>query len=243
MYLIWFGNPPTWQGLAKIFLLQEIPAFTEFMLSFFFFGILLLLFEKWITAALRRVWVLPAVGVAFYLISHIVYPIPVGNYYLANIKSLLVGNLDWNRWGILSFFIVFSFGLTFGYHLLKSNRRRGWQIGLFAVFSLAVLLLSQAGFYSERWPPSVLYLSWGLAYSLGTLVTWDVVLSRARRIFEPVIRIGHFALDYFIVHTLVVVTVADLIGYRRFEAGPTITILLGVVSVNYLISHLIRRNS
>jgi hypothetical protein len=74
-------------------------------------------------------------------------------------------------------------------------------------------------------------------------VAWDTVLVRIRRILTPVIRIGHFALDYFIVHTLLVVSIADLIGNRRFEAVPTITILFGVISVNYLISHLIRRNS
>ena len=243
VYLIWFGNPPTLAGLVKVFLIQEIPAFTEFMLAFFFFGILLILFEKWITAALRRIWVLPVVGLVSYIAAVIIYSVPVNNYYLANLKGLFFGNLDWNRWGVLSYFIIFSFGLTLGYHLLKSNRRRAWQFGLFAVSSAIVFLLSQTGFYSERWPPSVLYLAWGLAYSLGTLVAWDVVLPRARRIVAPIVRIGHFALDYFIIHTLMVVAFADLIGYRRFEAGATIAVFSGVISVNYLVSYLIRRRS
>lgn len=242
VYWVWFGNPPTWSGFLKIFIFQEVPAFTEFILAFFFYGILLLVFERWISSALRRIWILPAVGLISYITSQILYSIPVGNYYLANLKSLLVGNLDWNRWGILSYFIVFSFGLTFGYHLLESNRRRAWQIGLFAVSSFIVLLLSQAGFYSERWPPSVLYLAWGLAYSFGALVAWDTVLARVRRILIPIANIGRFALDYFIVHTILVVTFADLIGYRRLEAGPTMAILFSVISVNYLISHLIRRS-
>lgn len=243
VYLIWFGNPPTWQGLAKVFLLQEVPAFTEFMLAFFFYGILLLLFERWISAALRRIWVLPTIGLISYIISRILYSIPISNYYLANLKSLFVGNLDWNRWGILSYFIIFAFGLTFGYHLLKSNRRPTWQFGFFAAFAIAVVFLSQTGFYSERWPPSALYLFWGLAYSLGALVAWDTILIRARRLLTPVISIGHFALDYFILHTLLIVTVADLLGYRRFEAGPTIMIFLVVILINYSISYLIRRKS
>ncbi|OGC62740.1 hypothetical protein A2890_02445 [candidate division WWE3 bacterium RIFCSPLOWO2_01_FULL_53_14] len=242
IYWIWFGNPPTWSGFFKIFLFQEIPAFTEFMLAFFFYGILLLTFEKWVAAALRRIWVLPAIGLISYIASTILYSIPVSNYYLVNIKSLFVGNLDWNRWGIISYFIIFSLGLTFGYRLLESNRKRAWQLGLFAISSITVFLLSQTGFYSERWPPSVLYLAWGLAYSLGALVAWDTVLAKVRLLLTPIVRIGHFALDYFIFHTLLVVTLADLIGYRRLESGPTVAIFFGVILANYLISRLIRKS-
>jgi len=237
IYLIWWGRPATPAGLLKIFLLLDLPEFTEFILSFVFYGALVLLFDRFFIKLARSFW-LPVLGIATYVLSRYLYGLDWG--WATAGKSLLVGHENLNRWGFLSFFAIFAFGVTFGYHFLKSPRRRLWQLGLFAVSALAVLLLSRAGFSSERWPPSVLYLFWGLAYSFGALNVFPL-LTKLPAVLSFFSYLGRNALDFFIGSTLVTITAADLIGYRRFPEAATLAVLTGVLAINYLLSRLIRK--
>ncbi len=240
-YLVWWGNPPQLSGLLRVFLLMDMLAYTEFMLPFVLYGLIVLFLDKFLTKLLEKKW-LALVGIVLYILARYLYTLDWGGTTATALKGILVGNGDLNRWGLLSYFVVFAFGLTWGYQFLRSHHRPSFQKAVFIALAALVLLLNFLGFNIERWPPSVLYLAYGLAYSFGVLSLWPI-LQRLPKLLEPILFMGRHALDFFIGHTLIVITTSTTIGHARFGDAATTLIILAVLSTNYFLAVLLHKFS
>jgi len=96
--------------------------------------------------------------------------------------------------------------------------------------------LLKAGYLSERWPPSVAYLLWGLSYSWGVLIAWPWI-EKLKQLANFGVYLGRNAFDYFIWHTILIISsVTFLIPYRSWSEIP---VLLSLAVVLVLIAGII----
>ncbi|MDP2735301.1 MAG: hypothetical protein Q8P12_03780, partial [bacterium] len=143
---------------------------------------------------------------------------------------------NFNRWGVLSYFPIFLWGIAWGHRFDPADRAGKVKIVLFAAGVLVFFALMNAGFRSERWPPSIPYYLWGLSYSLGVLVLWPVI-RRLGAVMRAGVFFGKKAFDFFIWHTIIIITsVAVLLPYRTFNEWQTLILLGAVLAVNSVIA-------
>lgn len=145
-------------------------------------------------------------------------------------KGLLVGHEGLNRWGLLSFFPILVFGWVWGKDYFSHPKSIFIQRLAFLFLAAGVIIFSLLGFYSERWPPSILYLNWGLAYSFGVLTFWPILKK-----IKPLVQFGTFAgrhaFAFFVIHTMLVMGVSKIIGYRVYDELSTLILLTTVFIV------------
>ena len=233
---IWAGRIINVKEILQIIFFIELPSYTEFLPTFVFFGLIFLALQKPIRALVNRPILAIGVGILIYALATYLYQFswnfPAGNVF----KELLVGYQNLNRWGILSYFPVFLWGIIWGNRFDPADKAGKLNLALLAIGVIGFFLLRNAGISSERWPPSVPYLLWGLSYSLGVLAFWPV-FARLKPLLSAGVFLGKNAFDFFIWHTIIIITsVAVLIPYRVFNEIQTILALVIVLAINALIA-------
>lgn len=232
----WAGRFLNIKEVLRIIFFIELPSYTEFLPTFVFFGVILLIIQKPLQSLLKRPILSVSAGILIYGAATYLFSLnwsfPAGNI----LKGLLVGYGNLNRWGILSYFPVFLWGITWGSRFDPADRAGKIKLGLLAAGIIGFFVLRGAGVTSERWPPSVPYLLWGLSYSLGILTLWPV-LAKIKYLVSAGVFMGKNAFDFFIWHTVIIITsVAVLIPYRSFDEVGTLVALGIVLAVNSLIA-------
>lgn len=238
---IWFDKPAELADLFQVLTLQEIPAYTEFMLAFLLYGLLLVLFKKTFLSWIKKGWPLLLVGLLTYPLARHLYTLDWGVGLPTLVKGILVGHESLNRWGVLSYFVVFATGLIWGHHFLGKEKSKLSSLLVFGTLLAALLGLKIAGAYPERWPPSVLYLILGLAYSFGVFALWDLLRKIPKAILDFAVFIGKNALYFFVFHTLFVITISVIIGHQRFGELVTLGFFSWVILLNSLFAKAIQK--
>jgi len=240
VYSIWADRILNLDEFFKIVFFIELPAYTEFLPTFVFFGLFVLAAQKQLVKLFARPWVILITAILIYVTARILYIPDWGGDISNTFKGLLVGSGDLNRWGVLSYLPILLFGLAWGGNLEKTLKTRTQQ-SLFAFFAVGAYILVVTGLSSwSRWPPSVYYLLYGLAYSFGVLAIWPLI-EKTELITKGGAFLGKYAFDFFIGHTLVVITAAALLGYQTFPEAVTLSILAAVILVISIASRIIHK--
>jgi len=228
---IWEGGILNLKEFLQIIFFINLPSYTEFLPTFVFFGLLLLAFQKPIQKLLKQPVMAALVGVLIYALASYLYQLP-WNFPAGDVlKGLLVGIDGLNRWGILSYFPVFLWGTTWGSHFDPADQTGKLKYLLFFAGVVGFFALIKSGYLSERWPPSIAYLLWGLSYSLGVLVLWPGI-EKLKKLAQLGIYLGRNAFDYFIWHTIIIISsVAFLIPYRSWSEIPVLLSLAVVLTL------------
>jgi len=168
-------------GFAKLKIIFDIisfrllPSYTEYIVPFIIYPVLLIFFNKFFSYLSKKVTVVLIFSVLVYLSGYILYQIPVEGYLLPW-KALLAGADGYFRFPILQYFSIYAFGLCWGYRLITlknvSKKRKfvGQCIIIFAILSLIIIyggnnLAIPLGDILLRWPPAPGFLFLSLALS------------------------------------------------------------------------------
>lgn len=241
-----YSFPPniTWiENIARTVFLNNVPEFTEFILAFVIFGLIVVPLRRFYKFSLRFPPFLIAVAIGVYLLGQVLSPLVLTDTALF-IKSLFVGNNDWHRFPIFQYFIVYAIGMIWGKFLINHP---GYQLRIRINFlaTAAFTALTVAGLISfsylnipildplQRFTPSLTFIAIGLAitYSifLGINVTNHFKFLGFGQVF--IHYLGSKAFNLFIFHTILLYVYKYLSGDRRIDSTIIFFVMFIVVLV------------
>ncbi len=226
-------------GVLRILLLVDIPEFTEFILAFALYSAVLALFSKQFARALKYKWLMLIASVGVFFFAGFLYNLNWGGGVFDIIKGLLVGHVDWHRFGILSYAPVFTLGLVWSW-LQKESRRFRFDFAIIAfIFMMVVFLMLRFTGLSVyyRWPPSLLFMLYGVIYSFAVLSVWPL-LNRLHGITAFLATAGRNALTYFVAHIWIMFGLFSIIGSLEQQEMLVILVLFTVVVLSWLVAEI-----
>lgn len=234
---------------AKILLFIQLPDYSEFLLTFVLFTVIVAFTQGELKFFADSKYKIIGPAIIAYLLGYLVYH-HVENYPLAYFTSLFAGHLDWYRFPVLQYMPVFLIGIYVGKLIDKDNFSPNRRI-LLVIFALIAVVFAIASFYVPnlssfpylvefgRWPPSLGFLSIGLATSL--IFTW--ILSSKIPLTNPVeatlSTMGKHALGYYMFH-MILYELLDLV-FPNFATSNSLILVLIVIltifSCHFILQH------
>jgi peptidoglycan/LPS O-acetylase OafA/YrhL len=238
------------QILADVFLLRNVPSFAEFLIPFIFYSISIISLKPLYHRLSNNPVTALIAGLSIYFAAFIIY---LTNFspWLIPYKAIFVGEEGLMRFPILQYFPVFAIGLSWGKILDKKQggsgtRRTAFIFGVF--FTLASIVFSVISTYSpnqilnplNRWPPSLGFLSIGLAsaFLIFTIFTLIPQQSLLTRIWRFICYLGQDSYDIYIVHIIILFFYQILLGNTFSNPFIIIFLFLGLLISSISISSL-----
>jgi predicted deacetylase len=233
------GNINILEKLVKIFVLIDIPYYTEFLIAFILFTILTKIFYKQLLALLKRPLLLLGLGITLYLVGEALFRLnPIGGS-ASEIGALIYGNSQILRYPILQYALVYILGMLYG--RVISDNYETWKemksellVAAIVIFAagLDIALLGNNEAW-RRWPPSIAFMTTGLIWVMMLLLVGTVKINSKpniiSRLFEIIVRfLGKNLLQLFWLQT------AMLFLFR--ELGSTLISRAYLLVGFYLIS-------
>ncbi len=228
--------------LWEILTFIDIPQFTEFILAFVLFDLMILVFRRPLRFLLRFPLTLAVVSIGIYTAGILLNQLNVGDGYSVVIKELLVGHEDLHRFGILPYFPVLAAGLYWG-RLIAEDRRNLFQISAFvAIFSLIFTQGIKFIGISDwnRWPPSVFFSMYGMTYVFG--IIFVTKLLEKTRIIEKIsplknvlIKASKNTFPIYKYHIVFIMFTACLLNFAQFGRAISLSIFCAVTCAVFLV--------
>ncbi len=241
--------------IVKILSFTEVPGFTEFIIPFLFLSISTIFLHKFYKVISKRFSFAVVAGILTFFIGSVLFTIYAPEPY-SFWKALFVGSEGVYRFPILQYFPIFALGLWWGNSVNKVRiegvlNLKSSTLGIFAILIYALLIiitkLYQIPFLDplNRWPPSVGFLSIGIAFiafsrSIIKNLEKTKILDPINRFF---IYIGQDAFDMFLFSTLILLIYQQVWGQKYVEWQITIVLFGVLMSLSMLASSVNSLNS
>lgn len=213
-----FPLPPStvWlENVFRILIFVKVPGYTEFLIPFILYSFLIIIFRDSIRKLITNKATTIITGVLTYTLGYFIYKIAITSpliYY----KSLIAGQPDWYRFPLLQYFWVFLTGLLLGQFLKRRNTQIKKIKFLFKIASIFTFFLSFSILiapiskipYSDsfqRWPPSISFISIGLAlaFIILALVKIKIKSTFLQYVKDLLTFCGQRAFGIFIYHIII----------------------------------------
>lgn len=224
----------------KIIFFINVPSYAEFLITFAFFGIAVNIFPKIFLKLSRSLKLVLITGTVLYIIGSLLYYIQVPSL-LISTKALLSGSSGLFRFPILQYSIVYFLGLKWGAFLKnETDQRAREKLTLYVSLLLVSLIIILQSLKLTlnlkildpglRWPPTVTFITIGLCF---VFICFSLLfLIQRKNLHNIILRItnifGHYALDFFIFHTIVL-KLYDILFHQKFSFVPIIVFAFFVV--------------
>lgn len=232
--------------IGEIITFYRIPSFAEFLIPFIVYYAFLpfcMPFYRWVTKHLSRVILSACI---LFILGYILYTIPFQSPFREYI-SIFSGAQDLLRFPVLQYFTVFIFGLFWG-RLLSENPNQKKQLESAVIFGSSFLILSvlsaAAGYFFplpvfvpiNRWPPSVGFLSIGLAtvFFLFVAASLTQKIKQLHYGLKYIIYLGMDSYDIYIVHIILLFITSRVYNFSFTDSFTVIlasVILLTITSI------------
>jgi hypothetical protein len=216
----------------NIILLNDVPGYSEFLLSFALVTLLaLILFRplRWLLEHRAVFWIVIAL-----LLLTTFFPYDLVQ---STQLGLLVGTRQFAAFPVLQYLPYYWLGLYFARYQI------GWQpivaLGSLA-FTLAFFVFAwQQGAYSSRFPPSLLWVM-GAAVFLYVYYLFAKFLARKVSVYEVFLRPGKNVLFYLLISNILIFSLATV--YRNALGFVTLlSVIFGLLYVLHFLVSIIRR--
>ncbi len=218
--------------IPRILTLTHLPKLTEFIPTFAWYIGLIAIFKKQLATIIGRFWIIAVCVSIGYVLARYLYLFDLGHPILNAIKAQLVGHEDMHSFGVLSYVPVFGLGLWWG--AIRGQEPINQKIlRRLASISLLCLVVLYATRWSEwgRWPPTILFLLYGLVYSFVAWWLFPVYATYIRPLVQYLSFIGKNAFIYYIGHILLIMPLSLIISTNRTSILPTLVVLAFVLVV------------
>lgn len=241
--------------ILKILSFTNVPGFTEFIIPFIFLSISTIFLHKFYKLISKRFSIVIIVSILSFFLGSLFFTIYVPepfNFW----KALLAGSEGVYRFPILQYFPIFAVGLWWGNSVYKVKDQKVLNIksttlGIIAVVIYAVSVILTRIYHVpfldpiNRWPPSVGFLSIGIAFvafarSIIKNLEKTKVLDPINRFF---IYIGQDAFDMFLFSTLILLIYQQVWGQRYVEWEITLVLFAVITGLSMLASSVNSLNS
>jgi hypothetical protein len=199
----------------SILTFQYLPVFTEFIIPFFLYIILILIFAPVLKKLLQRPIVLILISFAIYFLAGWLYTLSGGGNFLTVMKTLMVGNGHTHSYGVLSYFPTFVFGFIAG-GTQKSSLGKPLVPLIFILCSILFVFLRISGLSLwYRFPPSVLFLLYGIIYSFGVILLYKYI-RKVSALNKYFIFLGKKALFIFFINVIIILGLSSFLRHATF---------------------------
>lgn len=195
-----------WRDIRSIFQLEKLIYFTEFVIAFVGYIVFIALLQRPLLILLKRPLLGIVAGLGGYGISSFLYSLSWDHGLVGIVKEHLVGNGDIHSFPLLAYLPVVMLGLLWGYWLRQEGFdrwRRAKQGGL-VLLGIWVVLHSTGWIPPDRFPPTLLFLSYGLAFCFIALAIFNL-LEKIRWIERPLFFVGKHAFSFYFLHILIMI--------------------------------------
>ncbi|MBN2100380.1 acyltransferase family protein [Candidatus Dojkabacteria bacterium] len=234
--LVKYGIGGLLENIGDILFLSNIPEFTEFLLPFVFYLVIFALFTGSLIRMKSWSWGYLLVGVLLFIISDYLYDMDWGPNFRETIKGLFVGHEDVHTFGLLSYAPILMTGLYWGVEVIGKGKKNQIQTLLLSLLcGLFLAFLNYTAFSSwNRWPPSVVFLLYGIVFCLVVLFLYGLV-SKAKVITKPIIYLGQHSLSFYYVQIVLTLIIGRLLNWRRNDELWALLMYLVSFVVTWLI--------
>jgi len=215
------------ENIKDIVLIIKPPEFAEFLIPLIVFNIFTIFSYKHLQKIQHNFFPLLLISIIIFLVGNYLYMITTINTY-PTIVQIGIENL-WGYENLHRFPFTFYLPIyMLGIHLstLKTDSILMYMsfVGIFLITLFNIFDLS--GWH--RWPPSILFLSYGITYIVIIMFLFNKFKGIfSKNIFTNIERIGRYPLEQFILSTLLIFLPYILIGQSS-------SILL-VISINMVV--------
>ncbi|WKZ31105.1 MAG: heparan-alpha-glucosaminide N-acetyltransferase domain-containing protein [Candidatus Dojkabacteria bacterium] len=230
---------PSFNEIMRVLFFVEVPIFTEFILTFALVDILIFAFQKYLRISLSKPYILLIVAVVVYVAAAYLYKVDLKIELLNAYKALFVGHEELHRFGLLSYFPVLAIGLAWGYWSHNIKDRRVFLGIAFAIMAAGIYIAEhRLGFGQDRFPPSLLFLAYGVAYAALFLLLSELI-TRLKPLASSLKYMSRYTFEYYQLHVIVMYTVSILVAGQRFGAIGAAAAAIFVILVVSLLVRLI----
>lgn len=225
--------------LIRILLLLDVPGYTEFLLPFVFYALLLLAMPRMIKQVATNGWLLLIVGGGLYVAGELLALNLDLSGALASWGSLVWGDEGLYRFPVLQYLIVWLIGIHWGTIMLDGEeeavelKRESYLLGILLLVALAAFAYQGEELVLRRWPPSLAFLAVGLAW-VGFQLIFVFKIKRIARVVKRIYRswgwfsfITEHAFAVLIVHTALITVAVQAGEFKTNNAGVLLTEFLG----------------
>lgn len=232
------SHPSTIRTTIDILTFRLVPEFTEFILPFVIFPMLVAIGLPILRKNKRNPLFLVAVSIITFAVASALYKLNWGEGYLVIIKSLLVGEGQLHRFPLLSYLPVYTIGMWWGlrnredkkHELLLTKNMLLVSVSLY----LALLLTGAANW--NRWPPSLLFFAYGFIFIFGVILLHNQ-LHLHKKAHDIIAFLGHYAISYYVYHLIALLMLELFVISGQLDEISTIfmIILTFLISSSFLI--------
>lgn len=203
------------KDVLKIILLIEVPGYTEFLIPFFVYGLLLLFFPKTLKTIVQKPLAVVIVCAGFYMLGELLAHEVVGLSYPFNSwGNLFYGGIEIYRFPLFQYLPILLIGMHWGL-IIRDRKEDKIELRRESLLMISVLglvffsyILNGPEQLIRRWPPSLGLLSIGLAW-INILVLFVQKLKLTRELIGffyariPFLKfMGQNSFPVLIVHTI-----------------------------------------
>jgi len=213
------GRPLEWDSIRPVLLVQEMPGWSEFLLSFTY----LLLVGLALFHPLRRLAEHKAIGFAVAALLLAATFIPYGSVHGVWLGSL-IGTREFASFPVLQYFPYYITGILFARHGIKGD----WRVLIAAAAATGAFVwkwLALDGVLPERFPPSVWWII-GPALPIYGLYLLARLLERASLPLQPLEAMGRNVLWFLVMSNILIFALRGRQGAGGRIAGEGGTLLL-----------------
>lgn len=213
--------------LLDVLLFVEIPEFVEFLLAFVIFSLFVAAVPSFIKKIARSPLLSLIISLVIYVGAVLLHPVEVENAFLRLIKSLTVGHEGMHTFGVLAYLPVWTGGLVWGYYSVSMVHKKKERALSFALAGLSVLqvILIFSGFGEwNRWPPSIVFILYGLIFCVFVLRFYKSI-ARLGLVNRFLVHLGNYAFPYYYYHLVVIFVMGLILRW------PSLNILLTLILV------------
>lgn len=233
--------------LADVFdviVFRDIPEFTEFIVPFIVYPLVILFTPAKLLKMLTKPLVVVPLSLVIFYVANYLYAFSWGDGYINVVKGILVGHGSSHRFGVLSYFPVFALGIAWGRHTISTDRKsigRDATVAVIAGLALFFVLKFTGISVWERWPPSLFFLLYGIAYSFLVLCTFGVIRNLKFAV-SAVAFMGVNAFKYYVYHIIILYMIGCFISRKTLSEVYVILLLIAVIVISTVVI-LIRNKS
>jgi len=220
--------------LIKIFTLQTLPEYTEFMIAFVIYSFVIALLGNKGVRLFKNLSFVLVLSIAAYIGGQFLSQLSWGIGFVNVIKAQLVGHANIHSFGIISYLPIFSLGLYIGQNLKSINFRRIllYLMGLVIIAYLITYLIT--GYQWHRWPPTIHFFALGNILIFIILYFFPSTVPK-NRVTNYLLYIGKHALLFYILHLLILFTLGGILDLTYSHAYWAFFVFVATMAMSQLL--------
>lgn len=231
-YLILVENDISFLDFFAVILLQKIPGYSEFLLSFAMINVVIYIFYN----SLRSMSISKYQSLGMILFSLVSTFIPY-NFVNNSILGSFVGTEKYNCFPILQYFPFFIIGMY-----CQSNNKFFdkclWVGTLLATVLITIYVISTRNL-PDRFPPSLFWILWP---SMFILLYYFVSNKLGNKIKQSKIRLvvdvfGAYTLDYLVISNLLIFSMQRMYG-KNISIGTSFVFAIFILSICFMYGYI-----